>query len=153
MAKSGPSGVSPTISKGQPTRSPPMRSPSTPTPAAHFTHRPRQTRLALIVKNGLTAFVISPQQPPDPPRSLQPRPLLSPVCRRLKIQARRSDLFSRFLRHSSASHPTPSSHFAKCLETHSPPMRSPSPPMPAAHFTCRPRQTRRARSAADEALH
>ena len=31
------------IPKAQPTRSPPMRSPSQPPPAAHFTSRPRQT--------------------------------------------------------------------------------------------------------------
>ena len=71
------------------------------------------------------------QNNPSPPAAL----LLSSAFHRLKIRAQWSDLVSRFLRHHirQPSHPTPSRHFAKCLETRSPP--------PATHFTCRPRQT------------
>ena len=36
----------------------------------------------------------------------------------------------------------PSRHFAKCLENRAPPMRSPSPPPRAAHFTRRPPKIR-----------
>ena len=114
-----------------------MRSPSPPSSAAHFTSRP------LAVPSGVRG---------------QPPVIVRPVPRRQR---------RGYPRRTGTACPTPSAktthpnrHSAECRQpphpvlsqrhiaicrrsssgstTHSPPMRSPSPPPPATHFTCRP---------------
>ena len=97
------------ISKG--THAPPVRSPSPPTPTAHFTRRPLQA--SPLVTTGLTTFVI-PQQPPSPPRppcnparqapfDLVPPPP-SPSSARHRPRSSRQRHIAIFLHAQSAQH-------------------------------------------------
>ena len=125
-----------------------MRSPSPPTPAAHLpAARGKQARPICHNRSDRFCHSASSQQPSRRPPFLVVVRLLSHRacgnvpgrCPPVLLQSSACSHFRCFIKHQKWLarnwHSTPSAKTPLA-----PPTQPPSPPLPAAHFTCRPRQ-------------